>query len=1160
MALRFKKLKFMLLLALLSPYLNGFAQQMWYVNAGVGNDTYNGQSATDDGGGVGPFLTIQTAVMTANDGDTILVAEGDYYGFLHIDKTLVLRGANVGTAGQGTRGNESVLYPNARALSSPADNTNSLVQITSEMVVFDGFTLNGSNPSVISGNDVNGEDVDYSYGLIVLGGLNQVVIRNNRILNFDQCGIYCRGNVNAPNTNCYIGENDLDNFGNRSVAISCGNGYYTDILRNRLNRSNTGVELFDYTMNSGRPLQVSQNEITCRVMGVNLYDVNSNASNTYIDKNNVNVAPGSAGDAGISVRNCRGNYNLEVRDNKVDGFDNGILFFETDLPVRALVNDSVSNCNTGVVSISSAPQPGTDSIAVEACHIELCGNNGIAIFADTVSTVLQMTGTSISECFEGVYIAGNVALRPGNTRFEDITSYFIRLDVGNSNFLSSEEVDARYCTFDGDSAKNKTHLENFDIEDQIRHYLDDEQFAFVRTNPNNVYISGNDQNDQVTRGLNQSMANDEIHLLEFTTSEQVNVDKPIHLRTYNTVQIGEMMVNVTGGNEVQLHDSLTISDGLQLNSGRLNTLDGHCTIGEMLVKSGVGSVVASGASYVNGALEIVVETSGDDTLQFPIGTSNSYRPLQVMLSNSSLGGWDRILAGLEVNPNLGLPTSDGLSHVSDVHYYNLETGLGLTHDNIIYRANYSVFGNDDEAGDAANLRLAHINNGKWRSIGGAGSMDDNGTIESTLPVTSISPISLANLKDGLNRLGKTNIVASFDANSVCEGITIDFKNNSTALRGSIVSHAWDFGVALATDDTSIVSDPSYLYTAPGVYTVRLIVASDSGDVDTAFQDINVYANPSVGFIEEIYCFPDASDFTDTSLIIAPDNIAFRTWTIDGTVYSTSNVTHAFASTGAYDAKLLIETSFGCKDSVSKSFNVGDSVKISISPAGPISICEGESVQLTASSGIQRYSWNTGETANFINATQARTYIVTGFNSNFCFGIDSVTVSTTPSPTAEAGNDVFIEYGESTILQGSGGTNYAWTPTGRLDDPNSANPKATPLETTRYYLTVTNAQGCSSTDSVLVVVGTPKLIEVPNLLTPNGDQSNDVWDLSQVPDIENTKVTVLNRWGKVVFSADNYQHNWDGTYEGNPLPDGTYLYIIDGSEFYETLKGPLQIIR
>ncbi|MFT5723792.1 MAG: gliding motility-associated-like protein, partial [Bacteroidia bacterium] len=88
----------------------------------------------------------------------------------------------------------------------------------------------------------------------------------------------------------------------------------------------------------------------------------------------------------------------------------------------------------------------------------------------------------------------------------------------------------------------------------------------------------------------------------------------------------------------------------------------------------------------------------------------------------------------------------------------------------------------------------------------------------------------------------------------------------------------------------------------------------------------------------------------------------------------------------------------------------------------------------------------------------------------------------------------------------------------------------------------------------------ELIKVPNLVTPNGDGLNDVWDLSEIPDIGNTKVSVVNRWGKTVFSTSDYQHDWAGTYKGEPLPDGVYIYLIEGSEFYDTLKGPLQIIR
>ena len=166
----------------------------------------------------------------------------------------------------------------------------------------------------------------------------------------------------------------------------------------------------------------------------------------------------------------------------------------------------------------------------------------------------------------------------------------------------------------------------------------------------------------------------------------------------------------------------------------------------------------------------------------------------------------------------------------------------------------------------------------------------------------------------------------------------------------------------------------------------------------------------------------------------------------------------------------------------------------------------------------------------------------------------------PSPTANAGADVSIKFGKTTILQGSGGGDYLWSPATSLDDATLSNPTASPQETTTYVLTVTNSIGCTDQDTVLVSVDVPEFIKVPNILTPNADGFNDVWDLSEVPDIGNTKVSVVNRWGKTVFSSNDYQHDWAGTYDGEPLPDGVYIYIIEGSLFYDTLKGPMQIIR
>jgi gliding motility-associated-like protein len=86
---------------------------------------------------------------------------------------------------------------------------------------------------------------------------------------------------------------------------------------------------------------------------------------------------------------------------------------------------------------------------------------------------------------------------------------------------------------------------------------------------------------------------------------------------------------------------------------------------------------------------------------------------------------------------------------------------------------------------------------------------------------------------------------------------------------------------------------------------------------------------------------------------------------------------------------------------------------------------------------------------------------------------------------------------------------------------------------------------------------------PNIITPNGDGRNDNFE---VPCLEttytNNNVKVFNRWGDRVFDQDAYQNNWDGRYKGNPLPPGTYFYLIqlDKGNSEECLQGYFTITR
>ena len=101
------------------------------------------------------------------------------------------------------------------------------------------------------------------------------------------------------------------------------------------------------------------------------------------------------------------------------------------------------------------------------------------------------------------------------------------------------------------------------------------------------------------------------------------------------------------------------------------------------------------------------------------------------------------------------------------------------------------------------------------------------------------------------------------------------------------------------------------------------------------------------------------------------------------------------------------------------------------------------------------------------------------------------------------------------------------------------------------------------DTAIVIINVEDEIEVPNAISINGDGKNEFWVIPDIVDYEFRRVTVVNRWGDVVFKSNEYNNDWGGTYKGKYLPEGTYYYIIEienGLFDREIRKGHLTIIR
>jgi len=72
------------------------------------------------------------------------------------------------------------------------------------------------------------------------------------------------------------------------------------------------------------------------------------------------------------------------------------------------------------------------------------------------------------------------------------------------------------------------------------------------------------------------------------------------------------------------------------------------------------------------------------------------------------------------------------------------------------------------------------------------------------------------------------------------------------------------------------------------------------------------------------------------------------------------------------------------------------------------------------------------------------------------------------------------------------------------------------------------------------------LEIPNFFTPNGDPDNQEWVIKGREFFPNIEVKIYDRYGRVV-AVLNQLTNWDGTYEGDPLPTGDYWYVVNQND-------------
>jgi gliding motility-associated-like protein len=319
-------------------------------------------------------------------------------------------------------------------------------------------------------------------------------------------------------------------------------------------------------------------------------------------------------------------------------------------------------------------------------------------------------------------------------------------------------------------------------------------------------------------------------------------------------------------------------------------------------------------------------------------------------------------------------------------------------------------------------------------------------------------------------------------------------------------------------------------------------------------------------------------------VTVPGGVLYKTnnggasWTMDLAPTATLTTPMAFApktvpaSVSMVNRKLFVA---GVNISGAPIMEYGNPANINVNSTETItSSCDNTgngTITINATGGIGPYSYSVNggpfQASNIFTGQTigVKTIII---KDAFC-GIltKQVTVPTRVAPAVNAGPDFTIVDGDNVTLSGSSsGTpaTIAWTPSSSITGgANTFTPIAKPNVTTNYTMTVTDANGCISTDNALVTV-IPYCIKVMNAFTPNGDGLNDRWLVTTGASCtKKIAVAIFNRYGNTVYKTDNYQNNWDGTYNGKPVADGTYYFTVTYTTITDKtifIKGDVTILR
>ena len=370
------------------------------------------------------------------------------------------------------------------------------------------------------------------------------------------------------------------------------------------------------------------------------------------------------------------------------------------------------------------------------------------------------------------------------------------------------------------------------------------------------------------------------------------------------------------------------------------------------------------------------------------------------------------------------------------------------------------------------------------------------------------------------------------------------------------------------DIVGATSSSYYLAVNPvGYYLYRLSIAEGTAiniNACRIVSDTIIYNRaplPQMDVAKDLYCC------TGDTIVVNANPSNTYTWSGPAFLGSSSASLNfnnlALTDSGKYIASMV--SSYGCINTDSFYLNIKQRpVAKAVSAPG---ICSGDTVLLIGSGG-KTYTWepatdvlNPNDSVTLAYPKDTITYTLYA-TAGICTDSQSIRIVVWTKPTANIAPVAPMYEGHPTMLYATvtgSDISYFWNPRQYIENEHSLTPTIYPSVNTTYYITAMSDHDCgTATDSVFVRVYSN--LHIPNAFSPNGDGYNDYWMIGNLFTYPDAEVRVFDRGGNMVLNVPKNFTKWDGNVNGNPVPNGTYYYLINLHENQPVISGWLQVIR